>query len=284
MKSPRILPTAVIAAVLLLGVSACGRGAPNPTPNTGHSTPGASSSGTHQKKTTASDSGSGSHGLSAGETLTGGNPVAPAPVPTIEHQKYQTAIPVSILHPTYSSTAPKVPSLPSEVKMSLPPSLASKLTAYYFPLGHIRSFYIVAPNGMKGKADVGQDGSYKVSLKNQDGAELYLSSAGACQGCAVDSAAMYFTSARKDAVDYGGPPGPYFQDLPVKMVTVNSQLITFAYEEQNNKQLAGFAYYLPITQGLAAFLSEKYAASGQDVQNLAPWIFQNTFSQQKIPF
>ncbi|CAA7602769.1 Domain of unknown function (DUF4850) [Acididesulfobacillus acetoxydans] len=282
MKFSRILPTGIAAAVLLCA-TACGSGTPTATPNTNRSTSAAS--GIHQKNTPPSHTGAGSHGLPTGETLTGGNPVAPAPVPALQHKQYQTPIPVSVLHVTYAYPVPKVPSLPSEVRMSLPTDLASKLTAYYFPLGS-RSFYIVAPNGMKGKADVGQDGSYKLALKNPEGTELYLSSSGACQGCAADAAAMYFTSARKDAVDYGGPSGPYFQDLPVKMVTVNSQLITLAYAEQNKKQLAGFAYYLSITttHGQGTFLSEKYVASGQDVQNLAPWIFQNTLLQQKIPF
>lgn len=277
MKFTKNLFIGIMGAFLLFGVNACGQ----VSPNINNSRP--SISRMSQKNTITSDTDK--HGLKKGVTLMGGNPVAPAAVPEIEQKQYQTLIPVSVIHPNYAFPAPLVPSLPSEVKMSVPTVLSQKLTAYYFPLSGNSSFYIVGPNGMKGNAQVGQDGSYQVSLENKDGSQLDLSSTGACQGCAVDAASMYFPSVRKDAINYGGYHGPFFEDLPVKIVTLNSQIKTWGYSEKNNKQLAGFAYYLPVTaQGQGAFLSEVYVGSSTNIRNLAPWIFQNTFLQHKIDF
>ncbi len=218
------------------------------------------------------------HGLKQGVTLAGGNPVAPSFVPGIPNKQVNAGLTVRLIHPNYAYPAPKIPKLPHFVRLSAPSSVASQLAAYYFPLGS-GSFYIVAPKGMTSIAQVGMDGSFDVSLKEK-GEEVDLSSTGACQGCAVDAASLYFPSARKEAMNYGGYNGPYMEDLPVKLINWNSEIKLWGYTEKNHQHLAGFAYYKPLSRQVnGAFMSEVFVGTSQQVNNLAPWIFQNTMVQ-----
>ena len=219
------------------------------------------------------------HGLKKGETLMGGNPVAPSFVPRIPKKRMNAWLSVKPIHPSYAYPAPNISKLPTRVRRSIPPSLASKLTAYYFPLGGGALLYIVAPNEMSSVAQVGEDGSYDVTLKGH-GMEVDLFSTGGCQGCAVDAASILFPSARKQAVNYGGYQGPYMEDLPVNVVNWNSNVKLWGYKEANHRNLAGFALYRPLSsQTMGGYWSEVMVGSAQQVKQFAPWMFQNTLLQ-----
>lgn len=222
------------------------------------------------------------HGLKQGVTLMGGNPVASSFIPILPNKRANAWLTVRLIHPNYVYPSPEIPKLPHFVQLSAPSSVASQLAAYYFPLGR-GSFYIVAPKGMTSVAQVGMDGSFDVSLRGH-GEEVDLSSSGACQGCVIDSASLYFPSARKEAMNYGGYDGPYMEDLPVKLINWNSEIKLWGYTEKNNQHLAGFAYYKPLSQQInGVFMSEVFVGASQRVKNLAPWIFQNTMVQLSLP-
>ncbi len=224
------------------------------------------------------------HGLKQGESLIGGNPVAAAPIPFLPKSRYRSSIPTSIIHVEYGVTAPKSPTLPATVQMSLPKSLSHDLTAYYLPLYGGTGFYVVGLNGMKATGQVGADGSYSISLENSTNTEIDLSSTGLCQGCAVDVASLYFPSARKDTKDYGGYNGTFIEDLPVTIETLNSNVKIWSCIEKGHRQLFGFAHYTPITNGQGTFMNEVFVGSSKEVQEIAPWVLQNTLIQHHMQF
>lgn len=215
-------------------------------------------------------------------TLLGGNPIAPATVPTLPTQVDQTPVGVAVIHATYGSPAPKLQTLPRTVQMSVPTALANQFTAYYLPLG-TGSFYILAPSGLTTNAEVGADGSYRVSLTGLQG-EVDLSSSGACQGCVPSAAAMYFPSARAVAKQDGGGAGIHFENFPVRTKFVNPNLLLWGYEEKQQRFAAGFAAYELGPNQPTSFVAAVFVGSTQQVKKVAPWVLQNLLLQQKVKY
>lgn len=218
--------------------------------------------------------------------MLGGNPVAPAAVPVLPVQPDEVVsqtieVPVFVVRAKYAYSAPKVLVHPSVLPVRLPewPDMYGNLAEYYLPIGKA-SFYILAQRGMTATAEVGQDGSYNVTLKGTK-MEVDVSSAGACDMCAVDAAGSFFPEARSYVKSIEGAwRGVSMEKLPVTQLRWNAKTDLFAYEERGNRTLAGFAYYAPASkQSSSAFISEVITGNSRQVNALSPWLFHATLKQ-----
>ncbi|GGJ00296.1 hypothetical protein GCM10010885_06920 [Alicyclobacillus cellulosilyticus] len=187
-----------------------------------------------------------------------------------------------LIHPVYASTPPQIPHLPRTVAVVLPPSLAKTCAAYALPLGR-SSYYILAPRGLQSHAEVGMDGSYGVSLRGRN-IEVDFDSTGACAGCALYAAAVYFPSVRSEARKYGWRGTVLLERLPVRAVAWNAYLMLWGGVERDGRRAAGFAYYQPgSSHHEVVFVEGAVVAPARQVQQLAPWLFANAFSQWHVP-
>lgn len=218
--------------------------------------------------------------------MMGGNPVSSAPVPVLPVQPNEVInqtfdVPIIVIHAKYAYPTPKVPAKPSFVPVQLPqwPAMYGNLAEYDLPIGN-SSFFVLAPRGMKSTAEVGQDGSYNVTLRGH-GMEVDLTSTGACGMCAVDAAGTYFPGARSYARSIEGAwRGISIEKLPVTQLLWNTKTDLFAYRENGNRILAGFSYYTPTTkQSNSTFISEVITGDSSHVNALAPWLSRATLRQ-----
>lgn len=123
--------------------------------------------------------------------------------------------------------------------LAVKPELASRLIAYAYPMG-----IILAPKGWQAwAAGDGADGSASLLFAPDASGQNYLTyyNAGACVGCALSAASLYFDDAkkqaRKDEFEY------YRRPATLKMVNLNPFVKAYNIGVASGNPVDGLAYY-----------------------------------------
>jgi hypothetical protein len=130
---------------------------------------------------------------------------------------------------------PQVKRLAIDVK----PDVAARLYAYAYPMGII----LVPKNWQAWSAAVGADGSAALLFAPDASGQNYLaySNSGACVGCALSSASLYFDEAKKKAKDDDFVY--YSRPANLKMVRLNQFERAYNIAVKSGNPVDGLAYY-----------------------------------------
>jgi hypothetical protein len=127
------------------------------------------------------------------------------------------------------------------VQKSISPEAANSLAAYWTNVG-----WLLAPRGWKvARAAVGADNSSVYEFSEPDGGAGRVTaydSGGACVGCAVGAAALYFPDARRELKEIFGSSAPdRMEQVPV--VKLGKHTVAYTRHDSNGQVIDGIAYY-----------------------------------------
>lgn len=126
-----------------------------------------------------------------------------------------------------------------KLDLAVKPELASRLVAYAYPMG-----IILVPKGWQAwAAGVGADGSASLLFAPDASGQNFLTyyDSGACVGCALSAASLYFDEAKKQAqkedfATYRRPPA-------LKMVKLNPFVKAYNIAVTSGNPVDGLAYF-----------------------------------------
>lgn len=201
------------------------------------------------------------------------------PTLTAEEAFAASMLPVVRVSATYGVDTGTVTAPPTQVMTLVPSSLASRMAAYYVPLSRFDAFYLVGPKAMTGKLSVGADGSFVLTLKNQD-AFIEMDGPGGSGISAAGIAAPFFANARtflKTAL----PTGKQQPLANAAVKHVSPQLVEFAFKTQDQQQAAGFCFYQMVDGRLIGSFGQStlflYKTSQADA-DLGKWVMNTALS------
>lgn len=126
-----------------------------------------------------------------------------------------------------------------KLDLAVKPELASRLVAYASPMGII----LVPKNWQAWSAAIGVDGSASLLFAPDASGQNFLSydNSGACVGCALSAASLYFDEAKKraqqdDFATYRRPPA-------LKMVKLNQFIKAYNIAVSSGNPVDGLAYF-----------------------------------------
>lgn len=168
---------------------------------------------------------------------------------------------------------PIPPAPPKQVLARVPANVASQLAAYYITLDTDETMYLVAPRGLKGKMEIGADGSAGMSLHGSH-MEIDLDHAGASPFDIWAIASPFYASARKDlAQQLPGDDAAPLQHATIQY-TNQRRLVKFAYTDTNQQYVAGYTLYIPSQQqptGAFSWAARLVMVTDKAAQPLGRW-------------
>lgn len=181
-------------------------------------------------------------------------------------------------------TLPKPVTPPSEVLAPVPASVAKRVAAYLFPVNQWDWVYLIAPRGLHGTAELGDDGSDCIVLQNQH-ALVELDTPGGSPLMASGLAAQFFPAAGEyqNSEDSGSH---YNRNDLLHPATVHykyqHRLSAFAFRSREGKSVYGYSFYTPSMKSayIGAFGQSAlfvYASDGTD-SSLAKWVMESGLS------
>ena len=93
-------------------------------------------------------------------------PIKPIALPQFSKSNQVSALLPVVRVPGSYAVVVKPLASPKQVWADVPQNLAKDLTAYFVQMNQTTSFYLIGLRGMKGKAELGADGTFDVYLKN----------------------------------------------------------------------------------------------------------------------
>ena len=197
-------------------------------------------------------------------------PVKPISLPSLSKSKHVGTILSVVRVPGSYAVVVKPLASPKQVWADVPPNLANVLTAYFVQMNQTTSFYLIGHRGMKGKAELGGDGSFDVYLKNHT-ASIELDSTSGPILTAWSMAAPFFSSARKSLKQSGFGLSKPIQHMIIHYSNPDTAL--FSFEDQHDQKVAGYDFYQPNWYASAFGGSAQmiYRANNADWK-YAPWV------------
>jgi len=127
----------------------------------------------------------------------------------------------------------------SKLDLTIKPEVAAQLDAYAYNQGII----LVPRNWKVRSGGIGFDGSMYLLFAPDKSGQIYLlySSSGACYGCALTSASLYFKEAKKMAKE--DEFGTYRHSSAIQMVTLNKFEKAYSVKVKNGNPVDGIAYF-----------------------------------------
>lgn len=201
-------------------------------------------------------------------------PVAPAPLPSKANANVESVLPTVVVPFTAGVDIPNPPAPPKQVLAPVPASVASKLAAYYIVLDTDETMYLVAPQGLKGKMEIGADGSAGLNLHGQH-MEIDLDHAGASPFDIWGIASPFYASVRKKLAQQ--LPGSHTVALRRATIQYSNdrQLVKFAFTDTKQQYVTGYTLYVPNQQrptGAFSWAARLMVVTDKTAQPLARWI------------
>ena len=213
---------------------------------------------------------------------TGLTPKSPIPLVAVRSGDAQSASRLPVVAVPFLSAVQmaKPAHTPATVLAPVPANAAHRLAAYLFPVNQWDWVYLIGPRGLRGRAELANDGGVAVTLRNSH-ASLELMTPGGSPLMAQGMAGQFFPAAG-EALNRAQPGAKWTREDLLQHATIayhnRHRLALFAFRSQNGRSVYGYSFYQPSYIGAFAWASEFVcAASGTDA-GLAPWIMASSLA------